>query len=179
MKAVSDDALKELLGFRSELLGFIRAILRNPADAEDLFQETCRIILEKSRELPDIVDFRAWAKEIARRQVLQHYRTLRTRKTSTVPSEEMAELASDVYRKQAPTPEELAEESAALRACLDRMPERQRHLIRLRFIAGQGYDSIARAIQGSEGSIRRMVARTRLLLMECVRRRLGLAGRGN
>ena len=176
---VRNDALKELLSFRSELLGFIRAILRNTADAEDLFQETCRIILEKATQSPPIVDFRAWAKEIARRQVLQHYRTLKTRKTSTVPSEEMAELVSDVYLKHSPAPEVLAEESAALRACLDEMPEKQRQLIRLRFLAGQGYDAIARAIQGSEGAIRRMVARTRILLMECVRQRLGLAGRGN
>ena len=172
-----NDALKELLGFRSELLGFIRAILRNTADAEDLFQETCRIILEKSAETA-IVDFRAWAKEIARRQVLQHWRTLRSRKTSTVPTEEMAQLVSDVYLNHSPTPDELAEESAALRACLEEMPEKQRHVIRLRFLAGQGYDSIARAIQGSEGAIRRMVARTRILLMECVRQRLGLEGRG-
>ena len=77
---VANDRLKDLLAFRSELLGFIRAILRNTADAEDLFQETCRIILEKSDQTGPIVDFRAWAKEIARRQVLQHYRTLRTRK---------------------------------------------------------------------------------------------------
>jgi RNA polymerase sigma-70 factor (ECF subfamily) len=125
------------------------------------------------------VDFHAWAKEIARRQVLQHYRTLRTRKTSPVPSEEMAELVSDVYLRHSPTRDELAEESAALRACMDEMPEKQRQVIRLRFLAGQGYDSIARAIQGSEGAIRRMVARTRLLLMDCVRQRLGLAGRGN
>lgn len=173
------DALKELLGFRSELLGFIRAILRNPSDAEDLFQETCRIILEKSAGAEPILDFRAWAKEIARRQVLHHYRTLRTRKTATVPSEEMAELVSDVYLKHSPTREELAEESAALRACMEEIPEKQRQVIRLRFMAGQGYDSIARAIQGSEGAIRRMVARTRILLMECVRQRLGLAGRGN
>ena len=176
---VRNDALKELLSFRSELLGFIRAILRNTADAEDLFQETCRIILEKAATSPPIVDFRAWAKEIARRQVLQHYRTLRTRKTSTVPSEEMAELVSDVYLKHSPPAERLAEESAALRACLDEMPEKQRQLIRLRFLAGQGYDTIARAIQGSEAAIRRMVARTRILLTECVRQKLGLAGRGN
>jgi RNA polymerase sigma-70 factor, ECF subfamily len=174
-----NDALKELLGYRSELLGFIRAILRNPSDAEDLFQETCRIILEKAGQAEPILDFRAWAKEIARRQVLQHYRTLRTRKTATVASEEMAELVSDVYLAHSPTREELAEESAALRACMEEIPEKQRHVIRLRFLAGQGYDSIARAIRGSEGAIRRMVARTRILLMECVRQRLGLAGRGN
>ena len=174
-----NDALKELLGFRSELLGFIRAILRNPSDAEDLFQETCRIILEKSAETSAIQDFRSWAKEIARRQVLQHFRSLRTRKTSTVPSAEMAELAGEVYRTHSPAPEDLAEEAAALRACLDQIPEKQRQVIRLRFLAGQGYDSIARAIQGSEGAIRRMVARTRLLLMECVRQRLDLAGKGN
>ena len=172
------DALKDLLGFRSELFGFIRALLRNRADAEDLFQETCRIILEKSSQASDILDFRAWAKEIARRQVLHHLRTQRARKTSAVASQEMAELVSDVYLRHSPSAEELAEESVALRACLEEMPERQRHALRLRFLAGQGYDAIARAFQDSEGAIRRMVARTRLLLMDCVRQRLDLAGRG-
>jgi len=175
---MANDALKELLGYRSELLGFIRAILRNPSDAEDLFQETCRIILEKSATT-EVIDFRAWAKEIARRQVLQHYRSLRNRRTCAVPSQEMAELVTDIYLKHSPSDQALAEESAALRACLDEMPERQKDLIRLRFLAGRGYESIARAVRSSEGAIRRMVSRTRLLLMECVRQRLRLAERGS
>lgn len=176
---MANDALKDLLGFRSELLGFIRAILRKTSDAEDVFQETCRIILEKSASSPEIGDFRAWAKEIARRQVLQHWRQLRSRKTIPVPSAEMAELAGEVYLRHSPSVDALAEESAALRACLDQMPERQKHVIRLRFLADQGYDAIARALRASEGAIRRLASRTRLLLMECVRERLRLAERGN
>lgn len=174
-----NDVLKELLGFRSELLGYIRAVVRNTHDAEDIFQEVSRIILEKSAEAGQVLEFRAWAKEIARRQVLQHYRTLRARRTANVPTEEMAELVTSVYLKHSPAPYDLTEEHAALRSCMEEMPERNMSLLRLRFLADQGYDAIARAVQGSEAAIRRMVARTRLLLLDCVRQKLGLAGRGS
>jgi RNA polymerase sigma-70 factor, ECF subfamily len=175
---MTHDVLKEFLGFRSELFGFIRAIVRNTHDAEDLFQEVARIILEKSAEGTQVVDFRAWAKEIARRQVLQHYRTLRTRKAASVPTEEMADLVSAVYMKHAPAPGDLTEEYDALRECMGKMPEKNVELIRLRYAGDQDYDAIARAVRGSETAIRRMVARVRILLMDCVRRRLGVAGRG-
>jgi RNA polymerase sigma-70 factor (ECF subfamily) len=172
------DILKELLGCRSELFGFIRAILRNTHDAEDVFQEVARIILEKAQEGHAVADFRAWAKEIARRQVLQHYRMLRARKAASVPTEEMADLVSAVYMKHSPAPLDLADEAEALRECMAKMPERNVQIIRARYALDQGYDAIARAVRGSEVAIRRMVARLRLLLMDCVRRRLGLAERG-
>lgn len=174
-----NDVLKELLGFRSELLGYIRAVVRNTHDAEDIFQEVSRIILEKSAEASQVIDFRAWAKEIARRQVLQHYRTLRGRRVAHVPTEEMADLVTSVYLKHSPASFDLTEEYAALRRCMEEMPEKNVSLLRLRFLMDQGYDAIARAVQGSEAAIRRMVARTRLLLMQCVRQKMGLAGRGN
>ena len=175
---MANDVLKELLGFRSELFGFIRAIVRNTHDAEDLFQEVARIVLEKSAEGTEVLDFRAWAKEIARRQVLQHYRALRLRRTASVPTEEMADLVSAVYMKHSPAPGELTEEVDALRACMGKMPEKNAELMRQRFAMDQGYDAIAQAVRWSEAAIRRMVSRLRILLMDCVRRRLGVAERG-
>jgi RNA polymerase sigma-70 factor (ECF subfamily) len=172
------DVLKELLSGRSELFGFIRAILRNTHDAEDVFQEVARIVLEKSAEASQTADFRAWVKEIARRQVLQHYRTLRSRKAAGVPTEEMAELASAVYLKHTPSGGDLTEEMDALRDCMGRMAEENVQLIRRRYALDEDYEAIARAARKSEAAIRRMVARLRLLLMDCVRRRLGLAERG-
>lgn len=173
-----NDVLKELLGFRSELFGFLRAIVRNTHDAEDLFQEVARIILEKSAEGTQVLDFRAWAKEIARRQVLQHYRALRARKAASIPTEEMADLVSAVYMKHSPAAGELTEEFDALRECMSKMPMKNVELIRQRYALDQGYDAIARAVRGSETAIRRMVSRLRILLMGCVRRRLGVAERG-
>jgi RNA polymerase sigma-70 factor (ECF subfamily) len=175
---MAHDVLKEFLKYRSELFGFVRAIVRNTHDAEDLFQEVARIILEKSSEGTEVLDFRAWAKEIARRQVLQHYRTLRARRAAAVPTEEMADLVSEVYMKHSPAAGDLTEEVDALRECMGKMPQKNVELIRQRFAMDQGYDAIARAVQGSETAIRRMVSRLRLLLMDCVRRRLGLAERG-
>ncbi len=175
---MATDVLKELLGCRSELFGFIRAILRNTHDAEDVFQEVAKIILEKSQEGLQVDDFRAWAKEIARRQVLQHYRALRTRKAASVPTEEMADLVSAVYMKHSPAAPDLAEEIDALRECMGKMPERNLEIIRARYALDQGYGAIARAVRGSEVAVRRMVSRLRILLMDCVRKRLGLAERG-
>ena len=175
---MANDVLKELLGFRSELFGFIRAILRNTHDAEDLFQEVVRIILEKAAEGAEVQDFRAWAKEIARRQALQHWRLVRARKAVSMPTEEMAELVGEIYMKHSPVPADLSDEQDALRECLGRMPERNAQLFRLRYVSDQGYEAIARAVQGSEAAIRRMISRVRVLLVECVRRRLGLAERG-
>src|SRR5262245_33871538 len=120
---MGNDVLKELLSYRSELFGFIRAILRKTHDAEDVFQEVARIVLEKSAEASQVLDFRAWVKEIARRQALQHYRALRNRKAAGVPTEEMAELAGAVYLKHAPTARELTEEVDALRDCMGKMAE--------------------------------------------------------
>jgi len=175
---MTNDVLKELLSYRSELFGFIRAILRNTHDAEDVFQEVARIVLEKAGEASQILDFRAWVKEIARRQALQHYRTLRTRKAAGVPTEEMAELASAVYLKHAPSANDLTEEMDALRECMGKMAEENVQLIRRRYAMDENYDAIARAARKSEPAIRRMVARLRLMLMDCVRRHLGLAGPG-
>jgi DNA-directed RNA polymerase specialized sigma24 family protein len=104
------DALKEFLTYRSELFGFIRAVFRNTHDAEDVFQEVACVVLEKPAEAAQVLDFRAWIKEVARRQVLQHFRMLRARKTAGVPTEEMAELAAAVYLKHSPGADELTEE---------------------------------------------------------------------
>ena len=171
-----NDVLKEFLTFRSELFGFIRAVFRNTHDAEDVFQEVARIVLEKTAEASQVLDFRAWVKEIARRQVLQHFRMLRARKTAGVPTEEMAELAAAVYLKHSPAANDLTDEVDALRECLGRMPEPNAQLIRRRYAQDEEYDALARAARKSEPAVRRLVARLRLMLMDCVRRRLGLAG---
>jgi len=173
---MAHDVLKEFLAFRSELFGFIRAVFRNTHDAEDVFQEVARIVLEKTGEGAQVLDVRAWVKEIARRQVLQRFRSLRARKTSGVPTEEMAELAAAVYLRHSPSPNDLTDELDALRECLGRMPEPNARLIRRRYAEDEEYDALARAVRKSEAAVRRLVARLRLMLMDCVRRRLGLAG---
>jgi RNA polymerase sigma-70 factor (ECF subfamily) len=175
----NESLVQELLTYRAELFGFIRALLRNTHDAEDLFQEVSAVVLrEASAGGEPIRDFRAWVKEVARRKALEHYRARRACRAAGLPVEEMAGLVADVYRSHDPAPFDLAEEYDALRACMQQMPEHVLRLVRLRYLGDQEYGAIARSVQRSEAAIRRMVARARLSLMDCVQRRLKPAAGG-
>jgi RNA polymerase sigma-70 factor, ECF subfamily len=174
---MTEDALQQLLQYRRELFGFIRAIVRSTHDAEDLFQEVAKVIVEKAGQGEEIRDFRAWSKEIARRIVKNHFRQAQARKDRFLPVDEMAELAGDVYGKYSPTGEELSDEYDALHQCMEGIPEHASQMVRMRFLLDYGYDEIAKRLQRSETAIRRAVARSRLALMECVKRRLGVAER--
>jgi len=87
----NESLVQELLTYRAELFGFIRALLRNTHDAEDLFQEVSAVVLrEASASGEPIRDFRAWVKEVARRKALEHYRARRACRAAGLPVEEMA-----------------------------------------------------------------------------------------
>jgi RNA polymerase sigma-70 factor, ECF subfamily len=174
---MQNNVLSELLKLRYELFGFIRALVRNTHDAEDLFQEVARIVVEKaSAPGAEIRDFRAWAKEIARRQTLQFFRERRAQKIITLPVEEMAELAGDVYARYSPVPADLTREHEALRKCLEKIPAKTGTMVQLRYASDLAYDEIAERLRATEASVRRAVARARLALVDCVRREMQNSG---
>jgi len=161
------------LQFRAELFGFIRAIVRNTQEAEDLFQDVAAVIVRKAGEGIEVANFRAWSKEIARRHIMAHYRKRKAHPNVNMPAEEMAELVCDTYEHDSASAAQLVEEHDALLQCLDGMPPRTRTLLKLRFWRDKSYDEIAGAVKKSEDAVRRATSRARLVLAECVRKRLG------
>lgn len=173
-----NEILKQLLQYRTELFGFICAVVHNVHAAEDLFQEVSVIITEKADAGLHIRDFRAYAKEVARRRVLQYFREERAKKTVALPTPAMAELLGDLYVQHDPSPLELNEEYAALKACMDQLPEASVRVLRLRIIHEQSYAEISGRIRRSEAAMRMLVMRTRAALEQCMERRLNLNGTG-
>ena len=168
-----DELLNQLLKFRGELIGYIRSIVRDPHDAEDLFQEVAAIIVKKSETDIDVQYFRAWSKEIARRQVLQFYRE---RKGDLhLPTEEMLDVVSCAYKNENPDHGELEEEKEALRDCMKSLPGKITSLLDLRFMKGVAFLEIAKQFEKTESAVRRAVSRARLVLLECVQGKLGTA----
>jgi len=175
---VDTELLQRLLEYRSELFGFIRSIVRNTHDAEDLFQEVSVAIVRQAGSAKEIRDFRAWSKEVARRLVMKHYRQLKTRSAVLVPTTEMAELMEHIYTTHSPSHDALVEQHDALERCMDAMNVNTAALVRARYADDQPYDRIARSVCKSEDAVRRAVSRARLALVDCVRRKLGLATEG-
>lgn len=167
---MANDHLKALLQYRWELFGFIMSLVRRTDVAEDIFQEVAAVVVGRGPGEETLRDFRAWAREVAHRQVLKHFRDDPSRRT--VPLAEMAEAAAQAYAEDSGDADA---EHDALRRCLEEMPPKSAELLRQRFVADQEYDQISKLARQSEEAVRRAVARARQALLDCVRRRLKLA----
>src|SRR3954471_17013224 len=66
-------AIKRFLAHQAEFMGYVMAMTRSLEAAEEVFQNAAVVMLEPQRE--PIRDFRAWAKEVVRRQALLWLRT--------------------------------------------------------------------------------------------------------
>ena len=169
--------IAELLAHRWELYGFIRALVRNHQDAEDVFQSVAVAVVEQSARTPEIRDYRAWVKEVARRQVLKHFRTVRGQRTVALPVDALVEVACAAFSRDDPAPEDLVEEHEALRDCLEKLPLPATQLLRLRYLGSKSYAEIALDVDKREDAVRRAVSRARALLKDCVFKRLRLTSK--
>jgi RNA polymerase sigma-70 factor (ECF subfamily) len=136
----------------SSLYTYIRILVPNRADAEDVFQETSRTLWEKFDEYEPGVDsnFRAWA--------------LRKRKLFS----NEAYVALDQIALMAMESLDLRLDS--LGDCYRKLPEEDRRLLTARYRVGQAVEVIASEMGRSAHSIYRALRRVHGALFECVRR---------
>jgi len=165
--------LQQLLTHRSEIFAFIRSLVRNTHDAEDLFQEVALVVVRTGAQREaDIGNFRAWAKTVALHKVQRFFRERQKARSRQLPVQEMVELAEEAFRDHSPPVHELEGQQEALRNCMEQLPEPLRDAIRLRFSEDREYQEIAGVLSRTEAATRRLVARTRLVLLNCMQGRL-------
>ena len=170
-----DELLRQLLQYRTELLGFIMAIVRNTQQAEDIFQNVALAIVKNAESEVQVAQFPAWAKQIARHHIWNFYRQQTTRKMISLPVEELAVVIDESFSVSDPTPAELTEEYEALLKCLEKLPDRSARMIRQRYISGMAYEELASKFQMKENAIRQLILRARLSLVACITSQLQLA----
>ncbi len=164
-----------ILEHRNELFAYLYASVRDYHVAEDLFQDMASIILEKGPAAEPIENFQAWAKTIARYELLNHYRKHKATQ-SQLPVEQMLDVTSELFAKHLVDPAELVEEKAALGDCMKKLPKKMAQVIHFRFIESMTHREIAEKMSQSDVSVRQSASRARRLLADCVHRQLGLAG---
>jgi RNA polymerase sigma-70 factor, ECF subfamily len=158
-----------LIEHRTVLLGYLLSCVRNHADAEDLFQDVSLAATKSAGDLRSRDGFMPWAREIARRRVLAHFR--KSKRLTPVDPELATRLAETAAEMDvsADTPARIE----ALHACLDALPMESRKLIALR------YEDNRRPIETIAGHFGRTVQatyailkRSRILLRDCVTRKM-------
>ena len=158
-----------LMQHRTALYGYILACVRNHADAEDVLQNVSGAVMESIDRLRDEGGFLPWAREIARRRILAHFRkSERERPLDPDLVRRLAEAADRVERERP-----ASERRAALLACLEGLPGESRKLIALRYDRSfSGAEELARRFRRSVQSIYSHIKRIKMALRDCVERRL-------
>jgi RNA polymerase sigma factor (sigma-70 family) len=135
---------------------FVKRIVRNTCDAEDLVQET--FLRSWPALAAGIVSCpRAFLFRAARNLALNHIRNGRVR------SSDAARAASDeILQRQAPTAEEqiiASEEAAACRRLLDELPKRCREAFLLRVVDDLSYKQMSKSMRLSVSTVEKHIGK--------------------
>ncbi len=156
--------LQAFLGHRQVLFAFILSIVRERNAAEDIFQEAALIAFEKCAEFQAGTDFGAWVREIARRRILKAREAHASRRLVALEPEAIDAIAAAHGRSEAGA---WQERERALEKCLEKLPERQRLIVRYRYQDLLDFDKIAAKLQSTVNSVQVTLTKVRKALRRC------------
>jgi RNA polymerase sigma-70 factor (ECF subfamily) len=154
------DAIRLLyVHYADNVYGYVRSIVRDEKEAEDLTQHVFLKLITAIHKYDDRgVPFSAWLLRLARNAALDHLRRRR------------ATPAEHVYAADAADDQGRLETARDLHAALDVLPDEQRTVVVMRHIVGLTPPEIAERMGRSESSIHSLHHRGRRALQQELRR---------
>lgn len=152
---------------------YILAQVPHLADAEQIAQDVRTRLWQQFDQYQEGTDFGAWARTIANYLVMAHYEKcsrdrLRFGEAFLASIQQHMESRIDGF---SPRREALAE-------CLKQLPDRQREIVLSYYTDEQDRKRLADKVGKAYAALRQSVCRLRVLLAECIDRRLGSASGG-
>ncbi len=162
------NALSEISALATEhsalLFRVAFSVLRNASDAEDVVQETFIRVLKHQRKLAAIENTRVWLIRIAWNLALDRKRRLR--------ATPMVEEAEEILRRHASAEVTAEVTLGAAEGCvrilrmMDKLPRKEREVLRLSALEELGTAEIAAILKTTESSVRSCLFRARQRLRE-------------
>ena len=170
----SDSEFAELLaGQQGRLLGFIYALVQNMSDAEDVYQETAMALWRKFDQYVPGTNFGAWAREMARFEVLRFLKRKRRGRVvfNDVLMEKLAGAQATLDTMDGSHPSDWYHR--ALLECVNRLGLADRRLLTICCSSDSNLKLIAEKEGRSSSSICNSMKRIRGILFECINRSVG------
>jgi RNA polymerase sigma-70 factor (ECF subfamily) len=146
--------------------GFLSARVYHLEDAEDLAQETFLVAFSKLSSYELGTNFRAWLLSIAKFQLSNHWRKTKGRaNTMDKFRHDIAEAIQPEMMKA--TNQFEKEQIAKLLACIAKLPDRTRHLIRAG-LDGVRVESLAEELKVKPNAIYQIRHRAHIALRKCM-----------
>jgi len=157
-----------LVAHQRSLLGYIKSLVANHHEAEDLSQRVNVILWQKRANFEAGTNFRAWAFTIARLEVLNQLRQQR-RDQRVFSDRQNLELSS------AFVPVTEVEDEArlgALKDCLERLPSRDQELLFVRYATDRPLKEYAENLSRSPGTLKARLFQIRENLRKSIEAKL-------
>ncbi|QNN23573.1 sigma-70 family RNA polymerase sigma factor [Planctomycetales bacterium ZRK34] len=158
--------MAEFTRHQRTLYGYIRSLCPRLQDADEVFSQTSMALWRKSSQYEPGTNFVAWACRMAEFEVLNYLRTQRRdrlvfdEQLLTTLAHETAEYLAGNDRR-----------AAALRDCLDQLPENHRRMIVTRYESQDPVGRIAESFGRSAASFSVTLHKIRKQLLACIRGR--------
>lgn len=165
-KTTKDKATKfvELLtSHQRDLYAYINTLLIGDAAASDVLQDTNLDLWARLDDFDFGRPFLPWAYGFAFQRVLAFRKT--KRRSRLVFSDEVVQLISDTYVSD---PADADARLGALRTCLNKLDDRQKQLIRERYVAKLSVKTLAARLGSTANQISARLYRIRKILAKCV-----------
>jgi RNA polymerase sigma-70 factor (ECF subfamily) len=164
------DIFIELLSSNyNRIKSFILTLIPNSFDAEDVMQETSKLMWEKFDQYEIGTNFISWGFTIAKYQVLA-YRKKYDIKVSLSP--ELIEMITDESNK---SQENDAERLDALRGCIQELSPKDQELLNNRYQRRKTARELSKQFGVAMNTIYRNESRIITLLMKCIFNKLGIS----
>ena len=168
-----DTIFRLLMQHEGELRAFVGSMVRDRALSDDVFQEVALALWEQAHRYDASRPFAPWARGIAANKVLERRR--RDRRFPLAFSPETIEAVAQAFAR---TEAGARRELDALEHCFQRLPERARRLLALRYEGDLSAGEIARRTGRTLAAIYQALSRARAALETCIRRRLAAEQEG-
>jgi RNA polymerase sigma-70 factor, ECF subfamily len=165
-----DEFLGLYLQHKLRVDAYVRSLVPNRADADELLQDIASILWRKFEDFEIGTRFDHWAGRIAQKHVFNFFRQKR-RESLYFNEYVFTALAEEVVRQN----DNWDERRDALSACIKQLPRPDHDLVRARFQAGATNRDAARECGRSESAVSRALSRIYATLLGCMQRRLAIS----
>jgi RNA polymerase sigma-70 factor (ECF subfamily) len=150
---------------QGRLYAYVLSLLGDPDQANDVLQEANLVLWRNAAEFQMGSNFRAWAFRIAHFQVMAHrQRQLRDRLVFDDETLAVLDPAAKAVDETYP------ERQERLTACLEKLSEAERYLLRQRYADGLSLQAIADSVRRTANALAQTLFRIRRRLIDCVTR---------
>ena len=161
------------LRHQADLRAFLRSVILDRNQLDDVLQETVLTLWEKFDTFDPSRSFGAWARGIAANKVLQ-FRDRQGRFPVTFSPEAIAAIV-DAFDEQ---PQDTSEVAEALELCMESLPKESRTVLKNWYAESWSIGQVADSLGSSTAAAYKTLQRLRIGLLDCIKRRLSAAGEG-